>query len=925
MTASGRGSIGPASALAALVAIYFAGTSAVHFAPAHSGVASWWPAAGIAVAVVALSPRRWWPWLAAGIVVSSGLANVTGGREWAVALCFGIANAAEALVAAYVLRDAGDERVSLLSLDDFLRLVRATVLGAVTIATFAALTVVAFDTGEFGPSWGQVFASHAASVLVLVPAALAFRGGTGSRRFGEAAVQVATTLVVTFAVFGTHHSLPLAFVPLPLLVWAALRLDVRAVTFELLVVSAACTVLTSEGRGPFGAAAAAGDSTPIQAGTMLQVWLLSAAVMSLPLTVVIEQRRQLLVELTAREELFRRNFTDSLTGMLLLRPRAGRLEVIDANNAALHLLGGRGAPLVGSLLDRLIDAPDGVREQLEQVVSGDLAGWTTEASLTDVPATRVNLAVSVLSAGASRVYSAQLLDVTVEHAARARIEAAEALTSATLDTTAGLVILTDLDARVLRVNAATCKLTGFNEDELLGKPLWATVTPPEIVPMVQRRYASPGAAALKGSQESDVLRKDGDRLRVLWKNNLVPDEQGQTRYVVLTGFDVTQERRTAGLVTHLLDAAISTALVGIDAHGRITLVNSGAQHLLGYAASELRGRSFLDLLDDEEVAERTARSAAPSTFQALAATIGPQGESRPSDWRWVGADGTRHTMSMTLSETRGEGLSERGYLCVGRDVTEQRHSQEMLIVALEKERMAVERLRMLDDAKNDFVSTVSHELRTPVTSIVGYTEMLREGEIVDPLPEQLAMLSIIARNGDRLITICNDLLTLGGLDSGATSWERDVIELGALLDHVEDSLRPLLAARDLDVRFERPTEPLSVLGDRVQLERAISNLLSNAIKFTEDGGQVRCLLHRTGDQAQVVVSDTGIGIPVDEQSGLFEKFFRSSTAQERAIPGNGLGLSIVHGIVATHGGRICLESAHLQGTTFRVDLPLQPT
>ena len=115
-----------------------------------------------------------------------------------------------------------------------------------------------------------------------------------------------------------------------------------------------------------------------------------------------------------------------------------------------------------------------------------------------------------------------------------------------------------------------------------------------------------------------------------------------------------------------------------------------------------------------------------------------------------------------------------------------------------------------------------------------------------------------------------------------------------------------------------------VLGDPVQLERVITNLLSNAVKFTEDGGLVELQLERDldADEACVVVRDTGIGIPESEQPGLFEKFFRSSTAQERAIPGTGLGLSIVAGIVGSHGGRIAVDSAHLAGTTFTVRLPL---
>ncbi len=392
----------------------------------------------------------------------------------------------------------------------------------------------------------------------------------------------------------------------------------------------------------------------------------------------------------------------------------------------------------------------------------------------------------------------------------------------------------------------------------------------------------------------------------------------------MTGIDITAQRQAAGLLTHLLQAAITTALIGIDPRGRITLVNSGTQRLLSCEAADLVGRPFVELLDPVEAAERATAAGHADAFAAVTAGLGPDGESQPRDWTWLAADGERHTVSMTLSRSTEGGGAQAGFLCVGRDVTEQRHSQEMLIAALEKERTAVERLRKLDAAKNEFVSTVSHELRTPVTSIIGYTEMLR-GRLRGRhrTLTQMPMFATIARNGERLITICNDLLLLGGIDSGGTVWERDRVDLCAILPHVEDSLRPLLNGRRLEVTFEAPDEPVVVLGDAVQLERAVMNLMSNAVKFTEDHGSVGCRLESRGDEARLVVHDTGIGIPADEQRDLFTKFFRSTTAQDRAIPGTGLGLSIVAGIVASHGGRIDVESAHLEGTTITVRLPVQ--
>ena len=234
------------------------------------------------------------------------------------------------------------------------------------------------------------------------------------------------------------------------------------------------------------------------------------------------------------------------------------------------------------------------------------------------------------------------------------------------------------------------------------------------------------------------------------------------------------------------------------------------------------------------------------------------------------ADGTPVAVSTTISVVENVVGKKIGYLCVGRDVTDQRRSQEMLVAALEKERQGVERLRQLDAAKNEFVSTVSHELRTPTTSIVGYTEMLRDGSAGEPLPEQLPLLDAIARNGERLIGIASDLLTLAGLESGNAIWER-----GA--GRPRPARGPRRGGDAADARRPRtstsssgcPTRPVTVIGDAGHLDRVLMNLLSNAVKFTEDGGNITCVLETDDGEARLTVTDTGIGIPEEEQGELF--------------------------------------------------------
>jgi signal transduction histidine kinase len=225
-------------------------------------------------------------------------------------------------------------------------------------------------------------------------------------------------------------------------------------------------------------------------------------------------------------------------------------------------------------------------------------------------------------------------------------------------------------------------------------------------------------------------------------------------------------------------------------------------------------------------------------------------------------------------------------------------------------------------AKTEFVATVSHELRTPMASISGYVELLQDGEGGALTDDQRHFVEAIRRNSDRLTALANDLLTLSSLESGRFVHDQRGVDLDDVVRAAQTALMPLINSRALDVTFDIPPDPVRVHGDVRALESVVSNLMSNALKFTEDGGWVRCAVRAVADHAVLEVSDNGLGIPEAEQRDLFTRFFRSSTAQERAIQGTGLGLTIVDAIVQSHGGDISVVSRHLGGSTFTVNLPL---
>ncbi len=241
---------------------------------------------------------------------------------------------------------------------------------------------------------------------------------------------------------------------------------------------------------------------------------------------------------------------------------------------------------------------------------------------------------------------------------------------------------------------------------------------------------------------------------------------------------------------------------------------------------------------------------------------------------------------------------------------------------LKQQDALVEQLRELDRAKTDFLSTVSHELRTPLTSIAGYLEMVREGDGGEVPPAMDAMLVVVERNAARLRSLIEDLLTLSRIESGTYRVTHEEVCLAETAAMVVQSMRPAAEKGKVTVALEIAQADALVVGDPGQLERAVTNLVSNAVKFTPAGGWVRLATRVTGGRVVLEVADTGIGIPTGELGQLFSRFFRASNATEQAIPGTGLGLTIVRSIIEHHGGELRLASVVGEGTTVTLDLPL---
>jgi signal transduction histidine kinase len=229
------------------------------------------------------------------------------------------------------------------------------------------------------------------------------------------------------------------------------------------------------------------------------------------------------------------------------------------------------------------------------------------------------------------------------------------------------------------------------------------------------------------------------------------------------------------------------------------------------------------------------------------------------------------------------------------------------------------RLVELDQMKDELIALVSHELRTPLTSIVGYLELIVDGD-GELSAEQRRHLAVAERNAQRLIHLVSDLLLAAQVRAGRLSLQTDELDVAALAEECVASAKPLAQERDIRLSY-RSHGDARIVADSNRLAQVIDNLLSNALKFTPEAGSVDVSVRAELGRIVVEVSDTGIGIAEAEQAKLFTPFFRADSAVEHAIAGTGLGLSIVKGIVEAHGGTITLSSRVPAGSTFRVDLP----
>ncbi len=359
------------------------------------------------------------------------------------------------------------------------------------------------------------------------------------------------------------------------------------------------------------------------------------------------------------------------------------------------------------------------------------------------------------------------------------------------------------------------------------------------------------------------------------------------------GETLRREQQEASKSQAILQS-IADGVVVTDAEGRIILINAAAERILGTRQRAVLSQDVRNVFAIFEAGEREEMLRA---MEDLAANPTAERDTPTIIHSTLAMEQT--TVSAHLAPvftSRGEFV---GIVSVIRDITREVQA---------------------DIAKTEFVSTVSHELRTPLTSIKGYTDLLMAGAMGPLTPGQTQFVSIIYNNANRLTALIDDLLDISRIESGRVKLEIQPLQIKDVVHEVAESLRAQIQAKGLVLEVQVPKNLPHVLGDRDRLTQVMNNLVSNAYRYTPKG-KVGIAVSEMPGALRVDVSDTGIGIAPEDQSKIWDRFFRAAHPLVEETGGTGLGLSIVRMFVEMHGGRIWVESEPGKGSTFTLVLP----
>src|SRR5688500_11168684 len=515
------------------------------------------------------------------------------------------------------------------------------------------------------------------------------------------------------------------------------------------------------------------------------------------------------------------------------------------------------------------------------------------------------------------------------------------------------IVSKTLDGTILSWNRAAERIFGYTAAEAIGRNI-RMIIPEELLGEEDTVIENIRAGRSVDHYETVRQRKDGSRFHISLTVSPIRDEAGNLIGASKVARDITERVR-------LLEVTQAHAMIAAKLHevGTVLASNLDRDAIVQKVtdiATELTsaefGAFFYNVVDQQSretymlytlsgaPKEAFEKFPHPRATEVFAPTFHGQGTVRLDD---VTQDPRYGHNAPYFGMPEGH-LPVRSYLAVpvmGRDgqvlgglffghsrpgVFTEIHGQlaegvaGWAAVALENARLYVE-ARTANRMKDEFLAVLSHELRTPLSAIVGYSRLLRGGMLSEEKAQR--GLEALDRNAALLTQIVEDVLDVSRIISGKLRLDVQPVDIPLVLHNAIATVQPSADAKQVRVQTVIDPNVGPIAGDRDRLQQVVWNLLSNAVKFTPRGGRVQIRLERVNSHVEIVIADTGVGIPPEFLPHVFERFSQGDGTTTRKTGGLGIGLAIVRHIVEMHGGTVAAASAgENQGATFRVRLPV---
>ena len=490
------------------------------------------------------------------------------------------------------------------------------------------------------------------------------------------------------------------------------------------------------------------------------------------------------------------------------------------------------------------------------------------------------------------------------------------------------VITMDAHGTIESYNDAAQQIFGYTLQEVWGNNIKMLMGLPESDThddYLKRFRERDTEGAVAESREVVGKRKDGRAVYLDLGINEVRTEG--SHFLTGTFRDITEMKRVADDLANahlqlksVFNSATQVGIIATNLEGKITIFNPGAERMLGYSSDELIGKASDIFHLDSEVKKRSEELSRElgrpvegfETYVALA-RLGGYSE---KEWTYVRKDGSQLTVDSAVTATLDTAGDITGFLGIALDITQRKRGEEAL-------RLAKSVAEEANKTKSEFLTNMSHELRTPLNSVIGFSNVILRNADSKMDKKELTYLERIQANGKHLLELINDILDLSKVEAGSMELEIVSLNVGDLIKDLIGQVESQVAQKEVNLVVDLPQKISEIQTDPGKLKQILLNLVSNAIKFTDQGAVTVALMtdSHTNRPTSIQVVDSGIGIPEERLSHIFDEFEQVDSSTQRKYGGTGLGLSISRALCELMGYTLNVTSEEGKGSTFKISIP----